>query len=468
MKKNFTLKKSLLVAAMVFMSLGAQAQLNWKYVPLWGQFKAYPADGGKVSATIAKSPNAEAPEGSNFGEPASLIDVKFASRTLSSVYANVTTTAVPNEGWKFAGFAEQKYEDGDPVLPTVPETTDNPKGLRVTSQLYSKDDLTDTAEEAFAKFPAEPDNVYYALFTRVTVGLDYLSELLGTVEIDKTVNDVGQQVTITATPKEEMKAQFAYWVEESTGNKITENPYTFTVSGADHYSPVFTSDNFFTIDFPEEGGYKEFYAENVVYFPEDIKRMDFFSNELKKTGEQAYFNVQNYTKAVPATNPTYFYGKGTQTFLNDPNDRDPNQFLMHSYPLEQWSGEEGVELTTYTITVKIPIGFYEEKDSVVGDVNAYLLNAEKNVFERVTEAKVPAKRVFLAIPKFYLDQVEEGFVPDMIYLTEEEAEAAGVNGVQVDKPMKNGKIYTLDGKQVASPKQKGVYIYDGKKLIFRK
>ena len=48
MKKNFTLKKSLLVAALAFVAVGAQAQFF--HVPLWGQLKAYPENGGKVYA----------------------------------------------------------------------------------------------------------------------------------------------------------------------------------------------------------------------------------------------------------------------------------------------------------------------------------------------------------------------------------------------------------------------------------
>ena len=460
MKKNFTLRKSLLVAALALVSVGAQA-IDWKYVPLWGQFKAYPENGGKVSAKVPGT--AAVPEGSNFGEPATLIDVKFVPQTLSYVYANATVTAAPNEGWKFAGFAEQKYVDDEPVIPTEAEITDNPKGLKVTSQVYSKETLFTTAEDALANFPKEPDNVYYALFTRVTVGLDYLNEQLGTVSIDKAVNDVGTEVTITATPNEDKKAKFAYWIEESTGNKITENPYKFTVSGADNYTPVFDSDNFFAVEFPAEGGYVEWYKpENLVWFPATVKRVNFMEENLKKTGTEAYFETENYTKAIPAKTATYFYGEGTQYFLDDPDDKTSSQSYM-STPSEFWSGDEGVKLDT--MKVSIEVDWITEE---YGDVSGYLFDKESNTFKRITDGMVPANRVFLAIPKYILDKIEEGFVPDVIYLSEEEAEAASVDGVQVDKSVKNGKIYTLDGKQVTSPKQKGVYIYDGKKLIFRK
>lgn len=458
MKKNFTFKKSLLVATMVFAAVTVQAQ---KYTPLWGQLKAYPAEAGKVYAEM--SALGVAPTNANYAEPTDVVDVKFAFPYTNK--GNYKGYAVPNEGWRFAGFATQKYEDGEPVMPTEVEWTENPRVLPVTSQKYSKAEFT--MEAALANLPDDIDEVHYALFAHVTVNVEapyYVK--LGSATIDKVVNDIGEEITITAVPNGDVNAKFSHWVEESTGKEITENPYTFTVSGADNYKAVFTSDNVFAIDFPEEGGYVEFYKENEVYFPETVEHPIFMKDNVKKyDGESGFFDeVETYGSYIALKIPTIFYGKGTQYLLDYPM----STWTENHNGLEQWSGEEGVELTTYTITVKIPVGFYEEKDSVVGDVNAYLLNAEKNVFERVTEAKVPANRVFLAIPQYYLDEIEEGFLPDVIYLSEEDAEAAGVDGVQVDKPVKNGKTYTLDGKQVASPKQKGVYIYDGKKVIYRK
>lgn len=469
MKKNFTLKKSLLVAALAFVAVGAQAQEEpeYKYIPLWGQLKAHPENAGKVYAGMTSS--GVDPEGNDYAEPAPVKDVKFAARwTLSMNTGTFYGYAVPNEGWNVAGFAPQDYVDGEPVVPTKVKWTTNPRSLSLTSQVYTRNQMLETKEEAFTKFPAEPDGVYYALFTRVTVGIDYFNEELGTVKIDKVLNDIGTEVTITATAYEDKKAKFAYWVEENTGNKIEDNPYTFTVSGAAHYTPVFTSDNFFAVEFPEEGGYVEYYKEeNLAYFPKTVQRVNCLKEDLKKSGKNVYLEVENYAEAIPAMTPTYFYGKGTQYFLDDPADKTSTMFY-YGIPLEQWSGADGVEISTIELTIKVPINDKEEKDSIVGNVSAYLLNAEKEVFERVTEAKVPVNRVFLAIPQYFLDQVEEGFVPDVIYLSEEDAEAASVDGVQVDKSVKNGKTYTLDGKQVAAPKQNGIYIYDGKKLIFRK
>lgn len=460
MKKIFTLKKSLFVAAMLLMAAGARAQISFKYIPIWGQLRAHPISGGKVYAEMVS--NGSAPEGNNYGTPAAVVDVKFAFRNLASFkYGNFRAVAVPNEAWQFAGFATQQYVDGDPVVPTKAEWADNNRSIRVTSQAYGSSDF-DTPEDAFKNFPDEPDEVFYALFTRVTVGIDYFNEQLGSVEIDRFINDVGQKVTLTATPKEGKKATFSHWVEKSTGNKITQNPYSFDVASADHYTAVFTSENLVALEFPEEGGIIEFYKEeNLIWFPETVKRMNFMEENLKKTGTQAYFEIENYTKTVPAKTATYLYGEGTQYLLDDPDDKTSSQMYMAT-PSEFWSGDKGVKLDTMKVAVD-DWGDITEYDNVSG----YLYDKESNTFKRIEDGMVPAGRVFLAIPKYFLDQLEEGYVPDVIYLTEEEAEAASIDGVQADNAVKNGKVYTIDGKQVAAPKQKGVYIYDGKKLIVR-
>lgn len=463
MKKFFTFKKSLFVAAMLLMAVGVQAQL--KYVPLYGQLKAYPVGAGKVYAEM--SGLGVAPEGANYAEPADEVNVKFACRGVQP-NGNYKGYAVPNEGWVLAGFATQKYEDGEPMIPTEVEWTDNPRTLKLTSQVYAKADMTSTPEEAFQMFPNDPDEVHYALFTRVTVGIDAFNSNLGSVAIDKAVNDVGTEITLTATPDYTKKASFLHWVEKSTGNKITQNPYTVTVKGAEHYEAVFTSENLFAVEFPAEGGYVEYYKEeNLAYFPSTVLRVNCMNEDLKKKDEVGYLEIENYKEAIPAMTPTYFYGQGTQYFLDDPSDKTSTMFYFGT-PLEKWSGDDGIELSTYTITIKIPVSFYEDKDSVVADINGYLLDTEKNVFERVASGFVPANRVFLAIPVFFLDQIEEGFIPDFIYLSEEDAQVDGIDNVTEKNAAKNGKIFTLDGKQVTSPKQKGVYIYDGKKLIFRK
>ena len=89
----------------------------------------------------------------------------------------------------------------------------------------------------FEKFGCDysdnPNEYCYALFCRVKAE----AEDGGKAEISRRVNEIGDEITITATPDD--GSTFQYWTEESTGKKITENPYTFTVTGKETYTACF-------------------------------------------------------------------------------------------------------------------------------------------------------------------------------------------------------------------------------------
>lgn len=73
----------------------------------------------------------------------------------------------------------------------------------------------------------------WALFSRVIVNGD--ESICG---ISNNTNEIGEEITIIAVDGTD-EGLFSYWIEESTGRHITENPYTFTVSRKDSYTPVF-------------------------------------------------------------------------------------------------------------------------------------------------------------------------------------------------------------------------------------
>ncbi|MBR1469621.1 MAG: hypothetical protein IJ605_05885 [Prevotella sp.] len=467
MKKIFT-PKSLLVAAFALL-MSADVFAGTKYTPVYGQVLAYPTGAGKVYG-LMNSTNATPDESTNYSEPSDVIDVKF-------VYKGATPTgwfdghAVAEEGWVFAGFAEEKYVDGEPVLPEEVEDTDNPANLRVRSAVYTTSNMFSSLEEAQdAGFPEQPDVVYYALFTHVTPRISEINSRLGAVSIDKTVNYVGQEVTITAEvdpAAENYNTTFSHWVEKSTGKVITENPYTFTVEKADEYEAVFNSDLLFEVEFPEDGGYVEWYHDCQAYFPTAVEQRNFLQGYLKKNEDRTYFDIEYTASYIEAKTAGYLYGKGKQTFMEDPTETEPSGFNFYGSPFEDWSGEEGVMVDTLTHVITIGSGLSAE-EVPVGDITAYLFDEPNNCFNRVEDGFVPANRVFLAIPQQIFDELEEGFVPDVIYLTAEEEEIDGIGGVKVGSAVKNGNTYTIDGRMVSKPNQKGVYIYDGKKLILRK
>ena len=465
--KIFTFKKSLLSAAIMLLTT-ASAFAGNSYVPIYGQLYAYPTGAGKVYAELEEGSVAE--DGSTASQPADMVDVKF-------VYKGITPTgyfyghAQAEEGWLFAGFATEKYVDGEPVLPETVEDDSNPAYLKVPSAVYKGlASMFSSEEEAFAAgFPADPDAVHYALFTHVAPRISGTGSRLGSVAIDKTVNYVGEDVTITATVKDKYQdqAQFSHWVEKSTGKEIKENPYTLTVAGVEEYEAVFTSDLLFEVEFPEEGGYIEWYRDCQAYFPETTEQMNFVQPNLKKNDARAYFEVQPTASFVEPKTAAFLYAKGKQIFLDEPSETKPSGINFYGNPLEKWSGEEGVAVEEVTQVIEMKVDG-KDKDVEVGDITAYLFDKSSETFKRVEGGFVPANRVFLAIPKQLLDGLEEGFVPDVIYLSEEGGDIDGIGNMNVKPTVKNGKTYTIDGRQVAEPNQNGIYIYDGKKLIFRK
>ena len=163
--------------------------------------------------------------------------------------------AIPCEGYQFVGFSHATY------VGYKPDVFDYSEEYYVT---VSSSDFVfdiDTSELFFNRYtdnsvafffanqwatgwiftleegydcPEDPNEYCYALFCRVKAE----AEGGGKAEIDHRVNEIGDEITITATPDDD-SSPFLYWIEESTGRKITENPYTFTVTGMETYTAHF-------------------------------------------------------------------------------------------------------------------------------------------------------------------------------------------------------------------------------------
>ena len=79
-------------------------------------------------------------------------------------------------------------------------------------------------------FPENPNDYCMGVFTRVFL----TNEDRENVIIRPRANEIGDEVTLTCT-----RDDFDYWIEEGTGRHITENPYTFTVTGKETYTAHF-------------------------------------------------------------------------------------------------------------------------------------------------------------------------------------------------------------------------------------
>lgn len=92
-------------------------------------------------------------------------------------------------------------------------------------------------------FTPSPCEYCWAIFARVIVKNANGGKATIANHSDKQsddANDIGDEVCITAVANSEDNP-FQYWIEESTGRHIVENPYTFTVTHQDAYTPYFGS-----------------------------------------------------------------------------------------------------------------------------------------------------------------------------------------------------------------------------------
>ena len=90
-------------------------------------------------------------------------------------------------------------------------------------------------------FTSTPSEYCWALFARVIVkdGNGGTAKIANhSDEQSDITNDIGDEICITAVTSDK-DITFQYWIEESTGRHITENPYTFTVTHQDTYTPHF-------------------------------------------------------------------------------------------------------------------------------------------------------------------------------------------------------------------------------------
>ena len=235
MKKFFSL--------MLFVALGvsAWAEGDGNYYYFYDEVKATPTGKGVIYATDPDNSYAE-PTNEDY---VSETEVKHmvAGFPTSSIYV----WAKPADGYQFAGW----YDANNEKVASGMNSSISVSTEQVTeSEPLSEDDYN---------YGFEPDATYYGVFSKVVV--DYAAgqddqELVGTLAISKLANDTGDNITITATPAND-NVKFDYWTD-SKGNKITDNPYSFTVSGVETYTAHFSGDNIITFDFGEGGKYIPF------------------------------------------------------------------------------------------------------------------------------------------------------------------------------------------------------------------
>lgn len=464
MRKNFTFLKSASIKlgalALVFLaSTGIANAGETKWGDYYATVSAYPTGAGLVYAEVPESSVTESEDEmsdlfTDMKTPAESVDVKF-------MYNNYDTKtyfyphAVPSEGWIVAGFSQAKVVrdevEGEDVFVFNDSIydTDNPSSNTYLEAAFSDADQT----IAFTSFPMAPTAQFYALFTHVKPTIAIGQSPLGTVSISKVCNEIGDDVTLTATPDESKNATFDYWVNMNTQEKIAQNPLEVkNIQESAVYEAHFKSDKAITMEFPEEGGYKIVYfdkgyvmpATNVVDNTFDF--WDISTNNLKVTEDSSAYYIQpgDLRNWLYPGNPHILYGKGLMTFVENDEMQKSNSNEL------EWSGDNGVNVADLSL-----------------DKKYYSVNLEKKQFELLADdAVIAPKTAYFAMPVecYTAHNVEKA--PSIVYWYKPET-STGIEEIQQETAtVGNAKgIYSIDGKKMNAIPAKGLYIVNGKKVI---
>ena len=429
----------------------------------WGDYyatvSAYPTGAGLVYAEVPESSVTESEDEmsdlfTDMKTPAESVDVKF-------MYNDVSTNtpfyphAVPSEGWIFAGFSLAKVVrdevEGEDVFVFNDSIydTDNPSSNTYLEAAFSDADQT----IALSSFPMAPTAQFYALFTHVKPTIAIGQSPLGTVSISKVCNEIGDDVTLTATPDESKNATFDYWVNMNTQEKIAQNPLEVkNIQESAVYEAHFKSDKAITMEFPEEGGYKIVYFDKGYVMPATNvvdNTFDFWgisTNNLKVTEDSSAYYIQpgDLRNWLYPGNPHILYGKGLMTFVENDEMQKSNSNEL------EWSGDNGVNVADLSL-----------------DKKYYSVNLEKKQFELLADdAVIAPKTAYFAMPVecYTAHNVEKA--PSIVYWYKPET-STGIEEIQQETAtVGNAKgIYSIDGKKMNAIPAKGLYIVNGKKVI---
>lgn len=442
MKKFFTSLKAFAILAML--TVAGNAMAGSTYYAYYVQVNAAPEGKGTIYATETYS--SEVPTDDQYTDK---VELQFTS-TSGAVYIY----AKPAEGYQLAGVSAATFnEAGEPEYNEANYTA---PGSGYTSVYPSSEISGEDEASVQGQMPLDPNNVYYALFTRVVAKSANDQMLrLGYTTISDATNDDGDVITLTAIPNYDETAKFAYWVKESTGEKIYENPLTITVNGMETYNAYFDSDLRVDLDFGAEESYKVWYNDRAAFIG-DVKTLNFGTNSEWTTYMYDTLNVENnlrysYFNTYEGGYSTYgkqaylLKGKGVQTIILDkePAETANNAILQYAQ--------------TATNVAELPVS-----------AKYYNVNiAERTLTLMDANAAIAEGSLYAAVP---VDYLLEGYeAPATIYWSEaevvgQEPVATSINSIKVTEA---AAIYSLDGKKLAKVTKPGVYVVNGKAVIVK-
>lgn len=460
MKRLFTL---LLFATLISSSIFAESdgKYHWFYV------KAQAAPTGK--GTIYVSEDNIIPETGVTGES----ELKFYQFDI--VNGSPQYTAIPAEGYQFIGM----FPTANPssLAECGSGCTEETGTLSITSKNESDSDDVEC-------YGFEPDTVIYAIFSKVNVKVpSYLSKA-GSVDMNKVINDTDDEITITATPLLE-GVEFDYW-QDTKGNVIKQNPYTFKVTDKETYTAYFKGDRILTIDFGE-GKFVPFWNASDAYFEQGIysyfvtNKAQEFSDENFNTiqyhdSENAWgYYINEYDDNYNITNQTFVKYEGTiPTFDTNYELAFTNGDYYHETPfILSGVGVKHIVLCQNNGTY--PLGSVNHLKAVAEETKIENLPAKDannedkpfvyytfdgSNFVKATSGTLAAGSVYLALT----DGVQ---YPIYATVNVKDSELAlGIEEVTEGVQPQRSGIFTLTGQKIAAP-VKGLNIINGKKVLVK-
>lgn len=354
------------------------------------------------------------------------MDYKFMAYVIDqSPSFTLNAWVQPAEGYMFAGWSD----NGETL---VSRSGDLKTQLGVDSKTAGQEAGLDLP----TFYPYEPDSIYYAMFARVVTRYVPGEEELGKIEISKVLNDLGDEITLTATPNYG-NCRFEYWTN-SKGERITDNPLSLTVNGPDAYTAHFDCDSTLRLTFPEEGGYMLYSNPQSAYLAGNMVANMVYPDSVSDGNVNLFGSVYS----VNANQGYLLYGEGecTISFYTDAMGGFFTDDLLIS------SGADGVSIDTLDTEGK-----------------SYFLY-QGGQFVRATEGFVEPWTAYLAVPDTC------NVTADVLTINGGSLET-GIRDVKADAkkvPSKVQGVYDLAGRRLMAPGKDGIYIIDGKKVVYRK
>ena len=461
MKRLFTSNKRLVLTAALALSTAFTAMAggdDWYAFNV--QIDAYPTGAGVVYADENEMEAFAPAEDAVFKES---INVQYTSKT-----SMLNAFAQANDGWYLLGFAKDTLDtEGnvhhvDEITYKIGEMGYAMLSLDGVSSKHwddeSQSEVSDDSLTVAGLMPLEPNNYFRAIFTHayatVAPGYEYLAK----VTVDKLANNIGDKVTFTATPLSDFTT-FVNWTKD--GEVVSTSPtMEVTVGGIEEYVANFTDSRNITLNFPEEGGYIPFFSEYsyglvgtevYAYAPaiyDDMENNCLVDMVIEEGQRASYLNMIGGNYQTGGMTAQLLYGYGNVTLV--PNDTVAAEEPWNTQVF-RWTDESGLAVG----------GLNQSMDKY------YAYDQANQKFDLITDGSIAANSLYMVMPDSLMAEGQPA--PAVIYV-DENAYINGVTGIRV--PAANNaakqKTYDLQGRRIDAINREGLYIFDGKKVIYRK